>query len=70
MVCPQQTKIVPGAQSRSNTKLVEGACRKGCPARKPPLRQACGLPPPRAGEDQINRPTNVTSTMAKPATLE
>ncbi len=48
LVCPRQTKIVPGAQSRSNTKLVEG-CRAldgGAP-----LRQGFALPPPLAGEE-------------------
>ncbi len=33
-------------------------------------RQACGLPPPRAGEDQMILPTNTTITMTSAATLE
>jgi hypothetical protein len=32
--------------------MVEGAWGKGLPLQKPPLRQGCALPPPRAGEDK------------------
>ena len=49
--------------------MVEVACRKGRPVQKP-LRQACGLPPPRAGEDQMSLPANATNTMTSAATLE
>ncbi len=31
--------------------MVEGESGKGRPLRKPPLRQAFGLPPPRTGEE-------------------
>ncbi len=48
LVCPRQTKIVPGAQSRSNTKLVEGCHRLDSGT---PLRQGFALPPPLAGEE-------------------
>ena len=45
------TMILPGTGRWTTRRVVEGVCGGANILPKPPFRQACGLPPPRTGED-------------------